>query len=100
MNNQNTIYIDVPKDMSNYLESLMYETNARQDVISYMIDHGMNSSEAFERYHAEYVEYYVKYNTAKHELESRYITSLNLGKVSWVMNFHTNQLEVKEIKHE
>ena len=89
------VYVDVTKEMSDYLEALIYETNARKDMIAYMIDHGMTNTESYDRYHNEYVEYHAKYEMAKHELEVTYVHPLKLGDVKWIMNFRTNQLEIE-----
>lgn len=95
MSKTRILYVNVNKEMSDYLESLMYETNARKDIVAYMIDHGMTKTESYDLYHKEYVEYHTKYEIAKHELEATYVYPISHGEVKWVMNFRTNQLEIE-----
>lgn len=95
MSKTSIIYVDVTKEMSDYVESLMYETNARKDMVAYMIDHDMTKNDAYDRYHKDYVEYHTKYEMAKRELEATYVHPLKLGNVKWTMNFRTHQLEVE-----
>ena len=95
MSKTRILYVDVNKEMSDYLEALMYETNARKDMVAYMIDHGMTKTESYDLYHKEYVEYHAKYEMAKRELEATYAHPISHGEVKWVMNFRTNQLEIE-----
>ena len=45
----------IPEEVSNHMEGLMYEMNARKDLLAFMIVNGMNHSEDFKIYHQEYV---------------------------------------------
>lgn len=88
--------IDIPEDFCNYVEGLMYETNARKDVLAFMINQPSINKERFEEYHKEYLEFYSKYEIAKREIQEIYVnpeykdTALN-----WNLNFKTSQLEIE-----
>lgn len=80
--------ITIPKDLSNYIESLQYECEARKDLCAFMINKGMADSEAFNRYHKEYMEFFAQLETAKNEMANEYIPK---GK-KWNLDFATSQV--------
>lgn len=91
---------EVEREMSNYLESLHYETEARKEIVTFMLNNNMDiKSEAFERYHSEYVELSVEYKTAKKELEKSYISDELRedlgGVVTWNLDFESGILSLK-----
>lgn len=86
--------IKIPEDLCNYIESLMYETNSRKDVIAFMLRQGTAEGEAFDRYHRQYLEFYAKYETAKEELVAKYIAPA-APNCNWNLNFRTQEVEIR-----
>ena len=88
-------YVDIPENLCNYIEGLMYETNARKDVITFMLSQDNINEERFKQYHDEYLTFYAKYETAKSEITNNFIIpKYGDTKLIWNLNFSTNQLEV------
>ena len=81
----------VPEELNNYIEALQYEVNARKDLCAYMIDHGMEGTDQFNKYHKEYIECFVNYNTAKDELTKMFNIS-----GAWNLDFETRELTYDE----
>lgn len=91
-----TEYIEIPEDLALYIEGLMYETNARKDLLSFIMHQENFNQERFKEYHNEYINFYTKYELAKKEMEENYILNKYKDKqVSWTLNFKTHTLEVK-----
>ncbi len=89
-----TTYKDVPPELRDYIEGLMYEVNARKDVVAFMIDRGMTESPAFPAYHKEYVEYCARYEAAKAELTARFVAP-DYPNARWTLNFEQCRLEIE-----
>lgn len=81
--------IPVSKDLCDYVESLMYECDARKDLCAFMVDHGMADTPQFEKYHDAYIKAATAYSVAKGEL-----TKLAGAGKSWRMDFDTKELVV------
>lgn len=92
-----TVAIEIPKDLSTYIESLAYETNSRKDIIAFMIDRGMINSEGFQSYHNEYQEYYMKYELAKKEMADKYVSPEHPG-CTWTLDFQTGIVTVEVLE--
>lgn len=89
-----TVTKKIPLDLSNYMEGLMYETNARKDLCSYMVNSGMNETKQFEDYHKEYIEYYTKYELAKQEITNTYVAP-EYPKAKWNLDFFDATLYIE-----
>lgn len=85
--------VTIPRELCDYLEALMYEVNARKDLLAFMLDHDMGNSEAFQNYQKEYVECYASYEIAKHEMAMKYITP-KYPNGRWSVNFTNSTVEI------
>lgn len=87
-------YIKVPEELSNYIQGLMYETNARKDLLTFMLRQEVMPKERVEKYHDEYVTFFTKYEMAKQEMVNEYILPKYHKDVNWRLNFSTSTLEI------
>ena len=95
MNKINTVQVIVSEDMSNYIEGLMYEVNARKDLVAFCIERGMSlDGEIFQRYHKEYVDFSAQYEMAKKELEKTYVQA-EYPNSKWRLDFPTHTLTIE-----
>lgn len=87
------------EDLCSYLESLGYEVQARKDLLSYMVQQGVNISEpAFKEYHKEYTEFTAQYETAKNEFEKTVVTPVTGNvKAQWNLDFGSRELTIQGI---
>ena len=83
-----TFEVEIPEEVCNYLESLMYETNARKNLLAFCIEHDLNEKDAFNDYHKEYIEFSAQYEMAKEEMASKYIYP-KYPSCTWNLNFNT-----------
>lgn len=90
------IKIKINSEINNLLERLHYEVAARQDLLTFMIDHNMDiTNSSFKAYQQEYREVYTQYNVAKKELEKQYVLpAANNEPNSWSLDFETEELTV------
>ena len=87
--------VPMPEEFCNYVESLMYETNARKDVIAFMIDRNVDNKERFDQYHKEYLEFYAQYELVKQEIQKTYVDEVYGDQaIRWNLNFQTQELEI------
>lgn len=87
--------IPMPEDFCNYVEGLMYETNARRDVIAFMLNSVILNKERFDEYHKEYLEFYAKYELVKSEIQKTYVDEVYGNQaIKWNLNFQTQELEI------
>lgn len=95
MNKKEIIEVTIPAEMSNYIEGLLYEVNARKSVITFCIEKNMDmNSEIFQKYHKDYVEFTAQYEMAKKEMEAEYI-SKKYPTAKWRLDFKTNTVFVE-----
>lgn len=85
-----TKIIPVTEDLCNYVESLMYECNARRDLCAFMVDHGMGETEHFVKYHDAYLKANAEYEVAKREL-----SNMAGSRGKWRMDFDQKALVVE-----
>lgn len=83
--------VPVTKEMCDYVESLMYELNARRDLCAFMVDHGMGGTEHFEKYHDAYLKANAEYAVAKGEL-----AKLAGDGKRWHLDFENRELVVDD----
>lgn len=88
----------IPEEVSNHMEGLMYEMNARKDLLAFMIVNGMNHSEDFKIYHQEYVESMINYEKGKKELANNYVLD-KYPNCTWALDFATHTINI-EVKNE
>lgn len=89
------IEVVIPEKMSDYIEGLMYEVNARKNLVAFCIERGMDlEGEVFQRYHKEYVDFTAEYEMAKKEMEREYIVS-KYPNCTWRLDFGTHTVTVE-----
>lgn len=89
--------INIPAELSVYLESLNYELDARMSLLSFAMGKGMGETEAFKKYHNEYCEFFMKFEVAKQDMYDSYIAAKWDGKnVEWRLNYSTAEIEITE----
>lgn len=60
----------VNEETANYIQGLQYERDARRDLLAFMLAGNMDTgTEAFRRYHTEYMDFYQQYNLATMDFE-------------------------------
>lgn len=81
-----------------YVEALTYETEARRAIISFMLDHDMDrTTEAFQQYHKEYLEFFSELNMVKAQIERDYVLpETNGGQICWRLDFETGEITLQE----
>lgn len=86
------------REIVNYLESLSMEIAARQDVVAFMLDRGMDTGSAqFKAYHRELVEFKVQFEAAKKKLEEEFVIPNADGKtVNWSLDYESGVLTVED----
>ena len=95
MNKKEIIEVVIPKEMSNYIEGLMYEVNARKNLVAFCIERNIDTnSEIFQRYHKEYVDFTAQYELAKKEMEKEYIVN-KYPNCNWKLDFATHTVSVE-----
>lgn len=89
------IEVVIPEKMSDYIEGLMYEVNARKNLVAFCIERGMDlEGEVFQRYHKEYVDFTAQYELAKKEMEREYVSPKYPG-AKWRLDFATQTLHIE-----
>ncbi len=91
--------IEIPATLNNYIESLNYEVDARKSLLTFALNKGMDNTDAFNKYHDEYREFFMKFEVAKKDLYDRYVKEKwDDQKVTWKLYYSTNTIEItKEI---
>lgn len=85
--------IKIEEEMSNYIERLQYEKNARENLCAFLIRQGLSQTEDFKYYHDEYKDAYIQYEMAKKELEDKYVPKKG---TRWELNFSTSEITIYE----
>lgn len=89
--------IHIPMEMSAYIESLNYELEARKSLLTFAMGKGMGETEAFNKYHDEYREFFMKFEVAKQDMYDTYIAEKWDGKnVDWCLHYSTAEIEITE----
>ena len=85
----------VEDELSNYIESLQYEVNARENIIKTILTTPGTelNKELFDSYHKEYSEFRAEYEKAKEQLELQYMPEEFRGhQVTWNLDFATRMV--------
>lgn len=91
------IEVVIPEKMSDYIEGLMYEVNARKNLVAFCIERGMDlEGEVFQRYHKEYVDFTAEYEMAKKEMADTYVVP-EYPNCNWQLDFATHTLTIEVI---
>ena len=93
--------IEVSQEVTNYLQRLHFEVEARKDVIATLLDtHKLDEntdlleSPVFLEYSKQLSQTKAEYELAKGELDKFIPKDILDGKFDWNLNFATSQLEI------
>lgn len=75
------------------LERLQYEVQARKNIIGYIFESNIKS-EAFDQYHAEYLEFFKQYEKKKLDIEKLYVKPICPIAKSWNLDFVSGELTI------
>ena len=93
----NVIEIEIDRELSNYIESLSYETNARKNLIAFCFSKEIDlDNKIFKKYHDEYIHFNTSFELAKLQLEDTYVKP-NYPNAKWHLNFNTNILTITPV---
>ena len=87
-----TKVIKVEEQLSNYIEGLQHEVNARESIIkSILTTPGIEiNKELFDAYHKELTDFKAEYEKAKEQLQAQYMPEEFVGhEVNWSLDFAT-----------
>lgn len=87
--------IKIPKEQSNYIEMLTYEVQCHQDLLTFMVQHGIDKSIS-QKYYEKYQDYYIELALAKNQLESYLKTQINEPLINWSLNFFDSEVSVND----
>ena len=87
----------IPQEISDYIQILDYEKKAREDLVITIITAGIDpQSENAKFYFEEYIQYTIKLNIAKMELQTMYIPNdIAREDVNWLLVYENQTLEVR-----
>ena len=92
MEKNNVTLLKIDENLCKRIEALQFEMRARQDLLSFMLDgRSSTTSEQFEKYHDEYVQYHVEYEKAKQELQNTYVPD---GSKRWELDFASCEVKI------
>lgn len=86
--------IEISEELSNYIEGLQYESDARKDLCAYMLSQGMGDTDEFKTYHEEYISFYSQYLVAKNEI-TQMLNTMGYKSASWTLDFATHTVKVR-----
>lgn len=87
--------IKIPKEQSDYLEMLTYEVQCHQDLLTFMVMHGIDKSISQE-YYEKYQDYYIELALAKSRLESYLRTQINEPSINWSLDFFSSEVSIND----
>lgn len=87
--------IKIPKEQSDYLEMLTYEVQCHQDLLTFMVMHGIDKSISQE-YYEKYQDYYIELALAKSRLESYLRTQINEPLINWSLDFFNSEVSIND----
>jgi hypothetical protein len=86
--------INIPEELTIYLQMLAHEVEARKDLLAYMLKLEI-PKEKYDIVFNEYIEKYMEYRLAKEEMFNLYIKPLNIAENTiWKLNFNTCECEI------
>lgn len=81
----------------NELEGLQNEVQARQAIITFMINSGSDiTTESFQAYQKEYTNLFQKYEQKKYDVEKLFIRPNVKNPSNWNLDFNSGELVVEE----
>jgi len=89
----------VDREDAAYVERIGYELSARQSIVKDMLRENAGiHTETFDAYHRELVEYNAKFETAKREIEKKYVLPATDGKrADWTLDYASAELTISII---
>lgn len=88
------------QEVINLLEAESYEVNSRQSLLAYMAQNGVLPGDpAFDAYHKEFQEHFIKYEAAKAEFEKLHVRPMapHGGPLTWNLDYSTRELTVQGV---
>lgn len=88
---------EIPQELSNYIQTLELEKSARENLILTIITAGIDPTVGNAKmYFDEYIEFAIKANLAKEELQYMYIPAGIMNKnTEWSLDYRTNIITVE-----
>lgn len=94
----NIIEIEIPEEVSTYIEKCHSEVNSRRDILIYLMENEDNiniSQNRIKQYEDEYQEKYNLFEKAKRTLERDYIIPVTKEKlINWSLDYFTHIVTV------
>lgn len=90
--------IEIPEELSTYIELLHYEVNALQDLLVRIATSQDTIPESLSNHWTNrYIEKYMEYDLAKQNLEKKYVipTLEENEKVNWSLNFESHEVVIQ-----
>ena len=103
MENNLVLRVNIPEDISIYLQRLQYEYQSRKDIIALLLETHQNdvsviTSPTFIKYQELTGESVAAYDIAKAELEQMYVPKeLNGHQINWNLDFNTSILTIEPV---
>ena len=96
------VKIDVPRELSGYIEGLQYDLDSLQSLLIRAAEHGVEGSEAYKAWLDEYKDAGRRLAVAKNELQTLYVqpTVKDGELVDWRLNFDESALYITEANDE
>lgn len=93
-----TTYIEIPENISIYVQKADIEQTSRRNVIAYVLSLNIDiSNERFQQYQKDYEEKMFIFETIKTELEKEYIIpKIKSKNYNWKLNYNKNIITVIE----
>lgn len=90
--------IKIDENLSNELQTIHYEINARKSVIAYMVEAKINNSEGFKQYHKDFNALNVEYEKLKSIVAQKYLPDEYKEKnFIWQMDFDACEFVILEV---
>lgn len=93
-----TTYIEIPENISIYVQKADIEQTSRRNVIAYVLSLNIDiSNERFQQYQKDYEEKMFIFETIKTELEKEYIIpKIKSKNYNWKLDYNKNIITVTE----
>ena len=86
------------RELIDYIESLGFEVEARRALIEAMLRQGADiTGESFRKYHDEYREFFVQFETEKKEFEQKFVLPrAKEGLLNWTLDYQTGEVALSQ----
>lgn len=91
--------VRISEEMRDYVEALAFEVEALKDMLSFAMRQGLQDTQAYQDYKNEYKDAFARYQVAKQEMLTEYLSECGLLK-DWNLDFASATLtyEVENAK--